>query len=107
MTCDREWWRAVGPRIRKLRQARGQSQLDVARLVGVTQASVSNYEAGKRQVTVSLAQRFASALEVPLGELLPLPNVVVLEPGSRLAEAALVLAAEPDTLRRVLGDDDS
>ena len=104
MNRSEDWWRQVGPRIRRLREERGLSQLHLARLVGITQASVSNYEAGKRHVTASLAHRFASALEVPLGELLDLPDVVVLEPGSRLAEAVLVLAAEPDTLRRVLVD---
>ena len=103
MTEDRPWWAAVGPRIRELRQERGYSQAHVARLVEVAQASLSNYEAGKRQISASLAIRFASVLEVPLGDLLNVPQVIVLEPDSRLAEAVRVLSAEPEALQRTLG----
>lgn len=67
----------VGVRIREWRLRRELSQADVARRAGITQASLSNYETGKRDMPLSTLMGVSSALNVPLGDLLELPDVIV------------------------------
>lgn len=94
----------VGVKIREWRLRRELSQADVARRAGITQASLSNYENGKRDMPLSTLMGVASALNVSLGDLLELPDVIVVRdsllgraveqlrdrmPTGHLAEAAL------------------
>lgn len=67
----------VGQRVREWRLRREMSQADVARLTGITQASLSNYENGKRDMPLSTLLGVAAALNVSLGDLLDLPEVIV------------------------------
>ncbi|TAK77292.1 MAG: XRE family transcriptional regulator [Dehalococcoidia bacterium] len=94
----------VGVKIREWRMRRELSQANVARRAGITQASLSNYENGKRDMPLSTLVGVASALEVSLGDLLELPDLIVIRdsllgraveqlrdriPAGHLAEAAL------------------
>lgn len=94
----------VGIKIREWRLRRELSQADVARRAGITQASLSNYENGKRDMPLSTLMGVAAALNVSLGDLLELPDVIVVRdsllgraveqlrdrmPTGHLAEAAL------------------
>ncbi len=94
----------VGVKIREWRRRRELSQADVARRAGITQASLSNYENGKRDMPLCTLVGVASALNVSLGDLLELPDVIVVRdsllgraveqlrdriPAGRLAEAAV------------------
>ena len=78
--------------------------VDVARRAGITQASLSNYENGKRDMPLSTLMGVVAALNVSLGDLLELPDVIVVRdsllgraveqlrdrmPTGNLAEAAL------------------
>ena len=67
----------VGRRIREWRLRRELSQAEVARRAGVTQASLSNYENGKRDLPLSTLLGVAGALNVSLGEILDLPDMIV------------------------------
>lgn len=67
----------VGQRIREWRLRRELSQSEVARLAGITQASLSNYENGKRDLPLSTLLGVAQALNVSVGDLLDLPDVIV------------------------------
>lgn len=67
----------VGQRIRQWRLRREMSQADVARQTGITQASLSNYENGKRDLPLSTLLGVAASLNVSLGDLLDLPDVIV------------------------------
>lgn len=67
----------VGQRIREWRLRREMSQADVARQTGITQASLSNYENGKRDMPLSTLLGVAASLNVSLGDLLDLPDVIV------------------------------
>lgn len=62
--------RHMGARIREMRTERRESQTHLAARIGVTQASLSNYETGKREVPLGVALILADALEVRLAELL-------------------------------------
>ena len=80
MTTDasrRELRADIGLRIREWRLRREMSQADVARHASITQASLSNYENGKRDMPLSTLIGVAGALNVSLGDLLDLPDVIV------------------------------
>ena len=95
--------KAVAHRLRALREARGLSQHALARAAGVAQPSVSNYETGKREVTVATGMRLAAALDVTLCQLIDLKtDRLIIPAGSRLARAVAVLEASPELLERVL-----
>jgi transcriptional regulator with XRE-family HTH domain len=50
-------------RLRELREARGLTLEDLARLLGTTNQQISHLELGKRQLTVEWLRRLGSALE--------------------------------------------
>lgn len=59
----------AGERLRRLRKAQDLSQADIARRVGITQASLSNYELGKRELPLSTAVAVAAVFNVDVCEL--------------------------------------
>jgi transcriptional regulator with XRE-family HTH domain len=66
----------MGANAREIRTTQERSQQEVARSVGITQASLSNYETGKRELPLSTALKLAHVLDVPLHVLLPAPDEV-------------------------------
>ncbi|MCH8199986.1 MAG: helix-turn-helix transcriptional regulator [Chloroflexi bacterium] len=98
---------AVGQRLREWRLKRALSQAEVARVAGITQASLSNYETGKRDMPLSTFLGVVSALEVSAGDLLEIPEVIVVRE-SRLGRAVGQLVQHPGLadalLRTELGD---
>lgn len=52
--------------IRELRQARGWTQLELANRLGVTPATVYNWERGKYEPTASMFRRIAQTFEVSM-----------------------------------------
>lgn len=61
--------RALGRRIRIWRVRRQMSQAMLAELTGVTQSTLSNYENGKRDLSVSVLIKLAEQLDVDLEDL--------------------------------------
>ena len=64
-------YQAVGENIRRLRTARGLKQGDLAGLVGLSRASVTNVELGRQRLLVDQLFRFAEVLGCPPAALLP------------------------------------
>jgi transcriptional regulator with XRE-family HTH domain len=60
----------VGERLRRLREARDTTQVELAKLLGVTQSNVSEMERGIRTVTSNLAVKLANVLRVSVDEIL-------------------------------------
>jgi transcriptional regulator with XRE-family HTH domain len=60
----------VGDTIRALRKLRGFTQEDLAEKLGVSYQQVQKYENGETQLTIDRIHRIASALDVPVEELL-------------------------------------
>lgn len=60
----------VGENIRKLRRKKGLTQAELANKMGVSQQMVNQYENGKLNPKLETAKKIASALEVPVLELL-------------------------------------
>lgn len=65
MTIERK----LGRTIRRLRLIKGISQEDFALRAGINRSYMSSIENGKRQVSIEIIERVASALEIPLYEL--------------------------------------
>lgn len=61
---------AMGARIRELRRARKWSQSDLARQIGVTKASVGQYESGDRSPSYEVLLRIADTFSVTADYLL-------------------------------------
>ena len=80
----------VGAWLRARRRRSGKSQSQVAKAAGITQASVSNYETGKREVHLDTLLRIAAAVDADIGDLVSEAEAILLA-GSRLAEAAALL----------------
>lgn len=60
----------VGMRIRKLRQAMGLRQVDLAKALGVSQAQVSRFEHGSRACSYYAADGLAEVFDRPVEEFL-------------------------------------
>jgi transcriptional regulator with XRE-family HTH domain len=95
--------RAVGQRIREWRLRRELSQADVARTAGITQASLSNYENGKRDMPLSTLLGVTGALNVSLGDVLDVPEVIVVR-DSALGKAVAQLVQRPEFPRMTNGE---
>ena len=87
----------LGQRIRGFRSRRGQSQQEIARRAGITQASLSNYETGKREIPVGTLVRIAAALDISVGDLLEVPQLIVSR-DSRLGSVMRMLMDSPDLI---------
>src|SRR5262245_12065431 len=68
----------VAKQIREWRVKRALTQGQLASLVGCSQAAVSNYERGLRELTVSQALLLACALDITLAELTGTAEVIFL-----------------------------
>jgi transcriptional regulator with XRE-family HTH domain len=64
--------RTIGKRLRALRQARGMSQVELARELGITQSALSDYELGETRMHAALVAAFAKALKASADEILGL-----------------------------------
>jgi transcriptional regulator with XRE-family HTH domain len=65
--------RAVAVRVRALRLARGMTQSQLGKLLGVTFQQVQKYETGANRIGAGRLQRIAEAFEVPLAALFDSP----------------------------------
>ncbi len=65
---DRE---VTASRLREIRLAQGKTQADVAWLSGITQAALSNYENGKRDIPLRSLLALSGVLAVPPAQLVP------------------------------------
>ena len=95
----------VGRRLRDARRRRGLSQSEVSQSAGITQASLSNYETGKRELPLSTILNLAAALDVSLGDLMETPEIIVLR-DSRIADAVRALMDSPELLESVISGEE-
>jgi transcriptional regulator with XRE-family HTH domain len=65
---DRE---TTGSRLREIRLRKGKTQADVAWMSGITQAALSNYENGKRDIPLRSLLALSGVLEIAPSELVP------------------------------------
>jgi transcriptional regulator with XRE-family HTH domain len=64
----------LGQNLKQLREARGATQAQMAKLAGLPRATWANLESGAANPTLSVMDRVASALQVTLEELVAVPR---------------------------------
>ncbi len=64
-------YRIFGRRLRDLREKKRVPQQELATLSGLNRSSIANIESGKQRVLLHQVLRFAEALHVTVGELVP------------------------------------
>jgi len=64
----------LGANVRQLRESRGRTQEQMAKLSGVPRATWANLESGAANPTLTVLYRVAVALQVPLEELIATPH---------------------------------
>lgn len=55
-------FKEIGRKIQTAREANGMTQVDLAQILGITQAALSNYELGKRRLYLHQIEQIAKAL---------------------------------------------
>lgn len=71
---SRRYFAALGAHVAQLRKARGMTQAELARAIGVSQQAVFSYEWGDRRISVLILLRIARLFGVPVDELIGLDN---------------------------------
>lgn len=59
-------FKEIGKKIQIAREEKGITQIELAKILGITQAALSNYELGKRRVYFHLIELIAEHLEKPI-----------------------------------------
>lgn len=70
LTLDKQVLIARGKRLREARKARGISAKQLADIQGISEVTVRAHEIAQNGFSIEQAQRYASALDVPLAHLL-------------------------------------
>jgi transcriptional regulator with XRE-family HTH domain len=91
----------LGRNVRHLREARGLTQQQVARLAGLPRATWSHVESGAANPTLSVLDKVATALQVPIEELTSAPHA----PGRLFPRSSLRSRRQGDgAIRQLLPD---
>jgi transcriptional regulator with XRE-family HTH domain len=61
----------VGERIREVRKAKRIRQKVLARMVGISPGALTNFEKGRRRISLDWLQKIAEALDTPVSYFLP------------------------------------
>ncbi len=92
----------VGRWLRELRQERGLTQAALARAARMGQATLSNYEKGRRDIPAVTLVSVAGALGLSIGEVLDVDHILIVR-DERMREAVRVLVRSPDVLDAIVG----
>lgn len=76
----------VGQRIRTLREQRGLSQYQFAKMIGMDRSYLINIEKGKRNVSIDMLTKIATGLDVWITDLFPSAPT----PGQEVAGAVVL-----------------
>ena len=93
-------YRVFGRKLRELRDKKGIPQEELATLSGLTRSSIANIENGKQRVMLHHLVRFAEALRVDVGSLVPALKIVEAEAQDKksayLEQIRRLAAAQPE-----------
>jgi transcriptional regulator with XRE-family HTH domain len=101
-----DWSRTLGRKVAQARKRRGLSQRELARLIERSETWISQVERGVRKIDrISVLERLADLLEIPLAELAPQQPVVAAAHDRPIPAVELTLALSSSTaLAAVLGE---
>ena len=60
-------FKKIGQRIRKVRLEHGIKQKDLAKKISISQGALTNFELGRRKISLEWLLKISRALEVPVG----------------------------------------
>ena len=92
----------VGNRLRGIRRESGLTQSQLSRAASIGQASLSNYENGKRDLPLATVVRLSGALGISIGDLLEVPAIMVIRDAG-MGQAVRLLAQSPELLDSIVG----
>lgn len=95
---ERDYFRALGKRVKRLREQHGLAQHELARLLDVSQQTVFAYENGSRRVRLDMVPTLMKALQVECEALLGLRPLA--SPEARVSPLVLRLAKEINQLAK-------
>ena len=78
---SRVYFKALGARVTMMRKARGMTQAELARAIGVSQQAVFAYELGERRISVLVFSKLAKIFAVSVEEMVGLSKPVRLPKG--------------------------
>jgi len=64
---SRAYFKALGAQVTEMRKARGMTQAELARAIGVSQQAVFAYELGERRISVLVLAKVARIFSTPAG----------------------------------------
>ena len=91
----------VGNRLREIRRESGLTQSQLSRAASIGQASLSNYENGKRDLPLATVVRLTDALGISISDLLEVPAIMVIRDAG-MGQAVRVLAQAPELLDSIV-----
>ncbi len=62
-------YRQLGAKVQAIRESLGWTQADLAKRVGLTRTSITNFEAGRQRILLHDAEKFAKAFGVEMRHL--------------------------------------
>ena len=92
----------VGNRLRGIRRESGLTQSQLSRAARIGQASLSNYENGKRDLPLATVVRLSGALGISIGDLLEVSAIMVIRDAG-MGQAVRQLAQSPELLDSIVG----
>ena len=92
----------IGSRLRRLRREGDLTQAELARSAAIGQASLSNYENGKRDMPLMTAVRLMDTLGFSLGDLLDGVEGIDVIRDDSLARATVTLSESPRRMESLL-----
>lgn len=67
----------VAKKLKSIRNKKGLSQIQVAKIVGLSRVSIANIEIGNQKPNLQLVYKFAIAFRCSLNDILPKPEEVL------------------------------
>jgi transcriptional regulator with XRE-family HTH domain len=104
---NREFFKALGGNLTLLRKRVGLTQVQVAELLGYSQAQIASFESGRRRIPVSALPELAKAYGVSLEELIGDAEIETPRkrgPSSKLTHQIERLSRLPRAQQRVISD---
>lgn len=94
----------IGEKIRDLRKSKRMRQKVLARMVGISPGALTNFEKGRRRISIDWLERIAEALDTPMAYFLPdekdSPRTAPGDPRERRLLTAWRGLAKNETLRQ-------
>ena len=94
----------LGKRLARFRKAKGLTQIELSKEIGITQGLISAYECGRLRPNYEIITSFAQALEVTTDELLGLkePKTAIKKPSLKILKRLNKIEQLPPSQQRAL-----